>query len=235
MNRYLHQITVPEIGTAGQQQLSAAKVLVIGAGGLGTPVAVYLAAAGVGTIGIADGDRIAVTNLHRQFLYTEKETGQLKATILAAKLQEQNPGVHITADTDMLNETNAVHIIRQYDIICDCTDNADARILIDKTCGQLKKPLVYAVVKDWEAYITVLHHTRKITLAAIFSLQALKENEALNCSVAGIVNTTCGIAASVQATETIKIIIGMPSNLDGGILCLDARLPLFKLLQLQTL
>ena len=235
MQRYLQQITVPEIGTAGQQQLSAAKVLVIGAGGLGTPVAVYLAAAGVGTIGIADGDRIAVTNLHRQFLYTEKETGQLKATILSAKLQEQNPGVHIIAHTDMMKEVNAVHIINQYDIVCDCTDNADARILINKTCGQLKKPLVYAVVKDWEAYITVLHHTKKITLAAIFSLQALKKNEALNCSVAGIVNTTCGIAASVQAAETIKIIIGMPSALDGGILCIDARLPLFKLLQLQTL
>lgn len=235
MQRYLQQILVPELGQKGQQQLSAAKVLVIGAGGLGTPVAVYLAAAGVGTIGIADGDSIAVTNLHRQFLYTEKETGQLKATILAAKLQEQNPGVHITSHTDMLNEANAGHIINQYDIVCDCTDNTDARILIDKTCGQLKKPLVYAVVKDWEAYITILHHTRKITLAAIFSLQALKENAALNCSVAGIVNTTCGMAASVQASETIKIIIGMPSNLDGGILCIDARVPLFRVLKLQAL
>jgi molybdopterin/thiamine biosynthesis adenylyltransferase len=234
MQRYLQQITVPEIGATGQQLLSTAKVLVVGAGGLGTPVAVYLVAAGIGTIGIADGDSIAVTNLHRQFLYTEKETGQLKATVLAAKLQEQNPGVHITAHTDMLNEDNAGHLISQYDIVCDCTDNADARISIDKTCGQLKKPLVYAVVKDWEAYITVLHHTKKITLATIFSLQALKENAALNCSVAGIVNTTCGIAASVQAAETIKIIIGMPGHLDGGILCLDARGPLFRVLQLQA-
>ena len=168
MTRYTQQILVPEIGAAGQQKLSSAKALVIGAGGLGTPLSVYLAAAGVGVIGIVDGDVIAITNLHRQFLFTEKETGQLKATVLSGKLMEQNPSIQIHTHAEMLHETNALAWISQYDIVCDCTDNAEARILTDKICGQLNKPLVYAVVKDWEGYVTVLHYKKKIKLENIF-------------------------------------------------------------------
>lgn len=232
MQRYWQQILVPEIGAEGQQKLSSAKILIAGAGGLGTPVAAYLAAAGVGTIGIVDGDKIAVSNLHRQFLFTEQEAGQLKTPVLAARIKTQNPAVQVNIHAEMLTATNAAEIIHQYDIVCDCTDNADARVLTDKTCGQLHKPLVYAVVKDWEGYITVLHHHNRVSLSDIFSPQELYDNAGLNCSVAGIINTTCAIAAGIQASETIKLVTGIPGELDGGILCFDARGPVFRVLKL---
>lgn len=232
MDRYRQQEMVPEIGSGGQQQISSAKVLVIGAGGLGTPLATYLAAAGTGTVGIADGDMVAITNLHRQFLFTEKEIGQCKATVLATKLKEQNPDVQIHAHTIMIDESNAAAVLNNYDIVCDCTDQVESRILIDKICGRQNKPLVYAAIKDWEGYVTVLHHKNKMALSHIFSSEELRNHAALNCSLTGIINSTCGLAASLQASETLKIISGMPSELDGGILCFDARGPVFRLLKL---
>jgi molybdopterin/thiamine biosynthesis adenylyltransferase len=234
MQRYWQQILVPEFGPQGQQKLQQAKVLIAGAGGLGTPVATYLTAAGVGTIGIADGDTIAISNLHRQFLFTEAEAGQSKAVVLTTKLKAQNPTVQVNIHAEMLNETNATGIIHQYDIICDCTDDADTRILIDRTCGALQKPLVYAVVRDWTGYITLLYHRKHIALEEVFSLKELKDIATSNCSVAGIINTTCAIAAGIQASETIKLISGLPSKLDGGILCFDARGPVFRILRLNN-
>jgi len=232
--RYTQQIIVEEWGVQGQQKIAAAKVLVVGAGGLGTPLAVYLAAAGVGTIGIADADRIAETNLHRQFLYQEQDLGQSKVESLAAKLRMQNPALSCDTYPFMITVDNALNLLQRYDIICDCTDDAATRILLDKTCNALRIPLVYAAVKDWEAYIAVLHHQKKITLADIFSLTELKENALLNCATAGIVNTTCGIAGSFQANEVFKIVLGMESELDGGIGCLNAAVPLFRIFKLQS-
>ncbi len=228
MNRYWQQIIVPEISPEGQQKLANTKVLIIGAGGLGTIAAVYLAAAGVGTIGLADGDTVALSNLSRQFLYDESSIGKFKADILVAKLTAQNPDITLNAYQQNLDGENAISLIGAFDIICDCTDNAEARILINKSCGQLQKPLVYAVVKDWEGYVTVLHHTKKVSLEHIFSNASLLDNAALNCSLAGIVNTTCGIAGSIQAAEVFKIVLGMPSELDGSILCFNSLLPSFR-------
>jgi adenylyltransferase/sulfurtransferase len=233
MQRYIQQMIVPEIGTEGQKRIGAAKVLIIGAGGLGIPLTTYLSSAGIGSIGIMDGDRVSASNLSRQFLYTEKEIGLLKVDLLAAKFLEQNPLVSINAHADMLTEENAYHYINPYDIICDCTDNAHARVAIDKTCGRLKKPLIYAVVRGWEGYVTVLHHTKEITLENIFSYQLLIDNETLNCSVTGIVNATCGIAGSIQAAEVMKIILGLPSRLDGGILTFNASDPVFRIFELK--
>jgi len=235
MQRYWQQILVPELGLEGQQKLQLAKVLIAGAGGLGTPVATYLTAAGISTIGIVDGDAIAINNLHRQFLFTEAEAGQLKAVVLAAKLKAQNPAVCVNIHAEMLNDSNAVAIIQQYDIICDCTDDADTRILIDRTCGALQKPLVYAAVRDWIGYITLLHHRSHIALEQVFSFWELKDTATSNCSVAGIINTTCAIAAGIQANETIKLIAGLPSELDGGIFCFDARGPVCRVMKLNKI
>lgn len=232
MERYRQQILVPELGPKGQQKLQQAKVLIVGAGGLGTPVATYLAAAGVGNIGIADGDTIAISNLHRQFLFTEGEAGQTKAVVLANKLKLQNPTVQVNIHAEMLNDVNASAIIHQYDIVCDCTDEADARILVDKTCSQIQKPLIYAAVQDWIGYITILHHRKRISLDQLFSLKELKDTATGNCSIAGIINTTCAIAAGIQANEAIKLIAGLSSELDGGILCFDARETVFRVIRL---
>jgi molybdopterin/thiamine biosynthesis adenylyltransferase len=232
MERYFQQMIVPELGPEGQQKLATTRVLIVGSGGLGTPVATYLAAAGIGKIGLIDGDKVAESNLARQFYFTTQELDQSKALILARKLLLQNPSIEIVALEEMLNEANAPSIIEQYDIVCDCTDRVDSRILIDKTCGEFEKPLIYAAVKDWEAYISVFHHKRKMKLASVFSYESLAKQTLMNCTTAGIINSTCGIAGSIQATEVLKIIAGMESELDGGILCIDMRVPVFRVFNL---
>lgn len=232
MLRYSQQMIVGELGLEGQQQLAAARVLIIGAGGLGTPVAAYLAAAGVGTIGIMDGDVVAVSNLARQFLYTSDEVGREKASLLAAKLSTQNPGLKIHPVSAMLTAANAMASCTDYDIICDCTDNVEARMLINDVCGQWQKPLVFAAVKEWEGYVAVLHHTQKISLPAIFPLSSFQDELMAGCAITGIINTTCGFAGTVQATEVIKIILHLPSELDGGLLCFNLLTPVVRVFRL---
>ena len=233
MLRYMQQVIVPEVGAEGLQMLAKSRVLIIGAGGLGIPLSVYLSGSGVGTIGIVDGDKVAATNLSRQFLYDEQDIGGLKATLLVKKLKAQNPSSRLHAFSEMLDETNARRLFNEYDIICDCTDNAAARILCDRICGELHKPLVYAVVRDWQGYVTVLHHQKGMALENIFTPESLLESETLNCSVAGIINSTCGIAGSIQAAEVIKIILGLPSKLDGGILAFNTMDPVFRVFELK--
>lgn len=233
MLRYLQQALVAEVGAAGLQQLAAAKVLVVGAGGLGIPLSVYLAAAGIGTLGIVDGDMVEMSNLARQFAYTGADIGRLKTEVLTQRLAAQNPDVSIQVHPFMLSDSNAGPLFADFDIICDCTDNAAAHLLCDAVCSELRKPLVYAVVRDWQGYVTVLHHTKAIGLSQVFDADSLLQAESDNCAVAGIINTTCGIAGSLQATEVIKIVLKLPSELDGGILAFNSLVPAFRIFQLQ--
>ena len=232
MLRYAQQMIVPEIGIDGQSRISAARVLIIGAGGLGTPVACYLAAGGIGNIGIMDGDKIEATNLHRQFLYDENDIGLSKAEVLVHKLQRQNPSIVITAIQAFLDKDMAEELFATYDIICDCTDNVTVRIIIDKACENLKKPLVYAAVREWEGYVTVLHLKKGVKLFDIFQEQELINESTNNCSISGVINTTCGIAGSMQASEVFKIICGLDNVLDGSLLCFNALVNKFRILHL---
>lgn len=227
MSRYLQQISVSEIGRKGQEKLKNAKVLLIGAGGLGTPVATLLSSMGIGVIGIADGDLISKTNLHRQFLYDETEVGHLKTDILISKLRKQNAEVEFINFSYQITEKNIQKTFTNFDIICDCTDNAQSRILINEFCLQYKKPLVYAAVKDWEGYISILHHKNKINLEDIFAGKLLLESNN-SCEIAGIVNTTCTIAGSIQANEVLKIILDLDGQLDGKIMCFNSLSMVFK-------
>jgi molybdopterin/thiamine biosynthesis adenylyltransferase len=229
MERYIQQMMVPEIGTEGQKKLQEAKVLIIGAGGLGVPLSTYLVTAGIGTLGIIDGDTIARSNLHRQFAYREEDVGQSKVKVLQSFLAARNSTVVTNSYDKMLDASNAKEYISQYDVICDCTDNAEARILIDKICGEENKPLVYAAVRDWQGYVTVLHHKNRVSLEDIFSSELLLSDEVAGCSVAGIVGAVCGIAGSLQATEVIKVIVGMESELDWGVMCFDVRAGVFRI------
>lgn len=232
MPRYFQQQIVPEMGIAGQQKMKSAKVLIVGAGGLGTPVAVALNAAGVGKIGIVDGDVIEESNLARQFLFNPDEVGQSKVETLSAKLKSQNPESELIVFNNFLSSKNAA-IIGDFDIICDCTDNAQARLLIDQMCFEFQKPLVYAAVRDWQGYVTVLNHQHKIRLTDIFSITDFEETAA-NCAVAGIINTTCGIAGNLQANEVIKIILATDHPLDGQILCFNALDMIFRTFKIRT-
>lgn len=233
MQRYQQQILVPQVLKGGQEKIGNAKVLIIGAGGLGVPLATYLASAGVGHIGIVDQDTISITNLHRQFLYTTADLNKKKVQILKERLQQINPEIQITAYCEKLDENNARELIENYGILCDCTDDTETRILIGAISASLHKPLVYAAVLEWTAYLTVLNHKQGIKLEDIFSSRALRENDLNTCNNSGIINTTCGTAATMQASEVLKIILDLESNLDGRLLCMDTLNNIFKSFKIQ--
>lgn len=223
MQKYIQQILVPEIGIEGQNLISQAKVLVIGAGGLGTPLCAYLAAMGIGTLAIADGDIVSESNLHRQFLYCYDDLGKKKVDVLKKTLIVTNPGILIkTYDLMVAEDLGIEFIFKEYDIICDCTDNIEARLLIDKLCSETNKVQVYGAVRDWQGYVTILNGKNKIRLTDIFSYDKLQSESQNNCSVSGIVSSVCGIIGSFMATETIKIITNQQTGLDGSILCINA-------------
>jgi adenylyltransferase/sulfurtransferase len=219
--RYLQQGLVNEIGIEGQRKLNEAKILIAGAGGLGTPVATYLSAMGIGTIGIADFDTIHETNLHRQFYYTPEDIGKLKTAVLSARLRTQNPKTTINCHEQKLGLENVPDILRKYDLICDCTDNVDTRIFLDKTCKELNKKLVYAAVRGWQGYVSILHGNAEISLTDIFSESELLFESQNNCSLSGVISTVCGIIGTYQANEALKIVLGLQSNLDGAIFSYD--------------
>ncbi len=223
MSRYSQQISLPELGKKGQKQLSEARILIIGAGGLGNPLATYLAAMGVGYITITDGDIISETNLHRQFCFWDKDINKHKSQTLAECLKNQNPGLTINYFNHYLNEKNASKFIQNHDVVCDCTDNVTARILIDKICGDKKKPLIYATVVGWSGYVAVLHYKKGIKLNDIFSIESLLKNPIIDCNNVGVMPSVCGIIASIQATELIKCILEDPFVSDGKIICFDGR------------
>jgi molybdopterin/thiamine biosynthesis adenylyltransferase len=233
MSRYTQQILVEELGIGGQIKISNAKVLIVGAGGLGTPVATYLAACGVGTVGVIDGDKISESNLHRQFLYNPVDTTHYKSETLSNRIISQNPEIKVINYTEFLNNDNALSIIKDWDIICDCTDNLQARLLLDETCSTLSIPLIYAAVRGWEGYLTILNFKNKIRLTQIFSIESLKDESENNCNVSGIVGMTCGVLGSLQANEVLKIILDQKSLLDGEILCINTLSNSFRKFKLK--
>ncbi len=203
-------------------KLREGRVLIIGAGGLGTPAATILAAAGVGNITIMDGDRVEVTNLHRQFQFTPSDVGAFKAAVLAERLKLQNPDVRIHAITQPFTEALA-QMVADYLVVCDCTDNLEARLAIDAACGKHGVPLVFAAAQGWEGYVTVLHHLLGFHLRDAFDLSAFYADALLNCANTGIIPTTCAVIGSLQANEALKLLSRTDPVLDGVLLCLDVR------------
>ncbi|MFP9097947.1 HesA/MoeB/ThiF family protein [Flavobacterium sp. RHBU_24] len=207
--RYSRQMMVPEIGNEGQQKLIDAKVLVIGAGGLGCPVLQYLAAAGVGTIGIVDFDVIELHNLHRQILYHDKTTGQSKAIIAQKVLMELNPHATFHVFDEKLTPDNAERIISDFDIIVDGSDNFATRYLVNNTCVQLSKPLIYGSILKFEGQIAVFNHNTSKNLRDLFP-EPPEPEDVPNCSLNGVIGTLPGIIGTMMAQETLKLIIGIP-------------------------
>jgi len=213
MNRYQQHIRLPEIGIQGQAKITASRVAVIGAGGLGTVVAGYLSAMGVGHIAIVDFDVVEETNLHRQFLYSPSDIGQKKAIVLREKLHTQNDTIEIKAITEKFSPSNAIKILTGYGVVCDCTDDLHTRIELDKHCSLLTTPLVHGAVSEWQGYLTVFHHTKKYSYRDVFEYQSLLD--AQTCTMNGISSPICGIIGSYMANETIKLIVGISTVLDG--------------------
>jgi len=208
--RYHRQIILPEFGEEGQEKLLAAKVLVIGAGGLGCPALQYLVAAGIGTIGIVDDDVVALNNLHRQVLYSVNDIGLSKAERAADILQKLNPGIKIISYQERLVNQNSLVLFEEYDIIIDGTDNFSTRYMINDACVLLNKPLVYGAISQFEGQVSLFRNKNEddVNYRDIFP-DPPKDGEVLNCAEAGVLGVLPGIIGTMMANETIKLIAGI--------------------------
>jgi len=218
--RYSKQTILPELGMNGQEKLKAAKVLVIGAGGLGCPVLQYLTAAGVGEIGIADGDVVDISNLQRQVLYTSEDTGRPKAAIAARKLASLNPNVKINTYPVFIDNSNILEIIRLYDLIIDGSDNFATRYLLNDACVMLDKPFVSGAIYKFEGQVSVFNFKNGPTYRCIFP-EPPGAGESPNCADIGVIATLPGIIGTIQANEAIKIITGIGETLSGKLMVMD--------------
>jgi len=224
--RYQRQIILKEFGEAAQEKLLQAKVLVVGAGGLGCPVLQYLVAAGVGTIGIVDDDVVSLNNLHRQVLYGMDDIGSSKSATAAKKLSALNDETSIHVYKERLVNTNALNIIAGYDVIVDGTDNFSSRYMINDACVLLNKPLIYGAISKFEGQVAVFNVKSKenkgpVNYRDLFPAPP-KEDEVLNCAEAGVLGVLPGIIGTMQANETIKLITGMGKPLINKLLTYNA-------------
>jgi len=225
--RYHRQIILPEFGEQGQQKLISAKVLVIGAGGLGCPALQYLTAAGVGTIGIVDDDIVALNNLHRQVLYSVNDIGLSKAKRAAHILLQLNPEIKIISYNERLVTQNALTLIDDFDIIIDGTDNFSTRYMINDACVLLNKPLVYGAISQFEGQVSVFNpqpingSNEAVNYRDLFP-DPPKDGEVLNCAEAGVLGVLPGIIGTMMANETIKLITGIGEPLINQLLTYNA-------------
>ena len=220
--RYHRQVILPKFGEKGQQKLLWSKVLVIGAGGLGYPALQYLAAAGIGHIGIVDDDIVSLSDLHRQILYTVNDIGLSKAVKAAAILQDRNPEIKVVAYPERLTSKNALAIINDYEIVIDATDNFASRYMINDACVLLDRPLIYGAVSQYEGQVAVFNYRKsetdeKVNYRDLFP-QPPGENEILNCAGAGVLGVLTGIIGTMQANEVIKLVTGIGEPLINRLL-----------------
>ncbi len=219
--RYSRQIALEEIGEVGQQKLLDARVLVIGAGGLGCPVLQNLAAAGVGTIGIVDGDIIEETNLHRQLLYTMNDCGKNKAETAAQKIGILNPEVDVVVYANFFNAQNAADIFQDYHIIVDCTDTIGARYVINDVAVAKRIPVVYASIYKFEGQVSVFNYKNGPSYRCLFP-EPTGLKKVSNCVSTGVLGVLPNILGAFQANEVLKIILEIGDVLSGKLLIYDA-------------
>ncbi|MEX8546941.1 MAG: molybdopterin-synthase adenylyltransferase MoeB [Mucilaginibacter sp.] len=230
LKRYNRQVILPEIGLSGQQKLKAAKVLMVGAGGLGCPVLQYLVAAGVGEIGIVDDDRVDESNLHRQILYSSADVGKPKAVVAAEKLKIMNPYVELKDYHQRLTVENAEELIRAYDLIIDGSDNFPTRYLVNDTCVQLNKTLVFGSIFKFEGNVSVFNYLGGPQYRDIFP-EAPANNDVPNCAEIGVLGVLPGLVGLYMANEAIKIICEIGEILSGKLMtvnALDNAVSIFK-------
>ncbi|MCL5029481.1 MAG: molybdopterin-synthase adenylyltransferase MoeB [Bacteroidetes bacterium] len=218
--RYSRHIIIPEVGMAGQEKLKAASVLIIGAGGLGSPAGLYLAAAGVGRLGVVDFDTVDVTNLQRQIIHSTKDVGRSKLESAKEKIEAINQNVKVETYETRLTSGNAFDIISKYDMVVDGTDNFPARYLINDACVFLNKPFVYGSILRFDGQVTVFNPGKGPCYRCLFP--APPPELVPNCAEAGVLGILPGIIGSLQALEAIKLIIGKGDSLIGRLLLFDA-------------
>jgi len=213
--RYNRQIILPEIGEVGQYKLLKAKVLVIGAGGLASSILPYLAAAGVGEIGIVDDDVIEISNLHRQVIYKSSAVGKYKVDESKLMISELNPLIKVNAISEKLSGKNAISLFKKYDIIVDATDNIFIKYLINDACLVTDKPMVYGSIFRFQGQVSVFNYQNGPTYRCLFPDE---NTQSLNCEDAGVIGISVGIIGMLQANEVIKMILGIGEVMNGKIL-----------------
>lgn len=234
IERYKRHLVLREVGGQGQQKIKAAKVLVVGAGGLGSPVLMYLAAAGIGTLGIIDDDRVSLDNLQRQIVHDTPRVGSSKVDSARAAIAKLNPHVRVETYDVRIAAGNALDIIAGYDIVADGSDNFATRYLVSDACYLAGKPLVFAAVGPFDGYLTTLKPHEQgpdgkpyPSYRCIFP-EAPPPGTVANCAEVGVLGAAVGVIGTLQATEVLKEIVGIGDSLAGRLLIYDARATRFS-------
>jgi len=230
--RYARQVILPEIGEQGQAALESASVLIVGAGGLGSPAAIYLAAAGVGKIGLIDFDVVDITNLHRQILYGTSDVGARKVDAASNRLADLNPSARIVTHDTALTSENALDIIRDYDIVVDGTDNFPTRYLVNDACVLLQKTNVYGSIFRFDGQVSVFDARRGPCYRCLYP-EPPPPHMIPSCAEGGVLGVLPGVIGTLQAVEAIKLITGAGEPLIGRLLLFDALHTSFRQLRLK--
>jgi adenylyltransferase/sulfurtransferase len=222
IERFSRQIVLKDIGILGQKKILSYKVLIIGAGGLGSPVAEFLSRAGIGSLGIVDDDKVGLSNLHRQSLYNTPDIGKFKVKVAKDKIKKINPYTKVTIYKIRLNNNNFKKIINNYDYIVDGSDNFTTKFLLNDFCLKFKKVLVTGAISKFDGHIfTFNFKSKKVPCLRCFFQESEISDDILDCESEGILGTVAGIAGTIQANEVIKKILNIGAGLDGYIFILD--------------
>ena len=222
IERFSRQIVLKDIGILGQKKILSSKILIIGAGGLGSSVAELLSRAGIGSLGIVDDDKVSLSNLHRQSLYNTSDIGKFKVKIAKDKIKKINPNTKVTIYKIRLNNNNFKKIINDYDYIVDGSDNFTTKFLLNDFCLKFKKVLVTGAISKFDGHIfTFNFKNKKIPCLRCFFQESKISDDLLNCESEGILGTVAGVAGAIQANEILKKILDIGQGLDGYILILD--------------
>ncbi|MBS0235133.1 MAG: HesA/MoeB/ThiF family protein [Proteobacteria bacterium] len=234
VQRYKRHLVLRDVGAPGQQKLKSARVLVIGAGGLGSPVVTYLAAAGVGTIGIIDDDRVSIDNLQRQIAHRTEDAGRLKVESARDSILRINPLVNVEMYARRIDASNALALISSYDIVADGSDNFATRYLVSDACYFAKRPLVYAALGSFDGYLSTFRPYANDetgapypTLRCVFP-EAPPAGVVANCEEVGVLGPVAGVVGTLQATEVVKEILGLGESLAGRLVIYDALAARFE-------
>ena len=210
---YSRQMALKEVGPQGQGKLRASRVLVVGCGGLGVPVISYLAGAGVGRLGLVDGDRLEASNLHRQTMYALADVGKLKAELATARVRALNPDVDVRTHPVRLDATTAPEMIGQYDLVIDCTDNFSTKFLLNDVCVQKRVPVIFSSVYQYEGQIQVVRPDKDGACLRCVWPEATRDGIVGNCAEAGVLGPVPGTFGSLQAFEALKLLLDLPGQL----------------------
>ena len=221
LERYSRQIIIKDIGISGQKKIKKSKVLIVGLGGLGCPVAEYLCRAGVGTIGLIDHDKVELSNIHRQSMFTTKDINKHKVKVVGDRVKKINPNIKIVSFKKKLNRSNIENLINDFDIIVDGTDNFTSKFLVNEFSRKFKKIFVCGAISKFDGHVFSFNFSKDNSLCLKSFYQTIPKDEVLNCEADGVVGTVASVVGSIQANEVIKNIIGIGKSLNGKVLIIN--------------